>query len=396
MDDTEAADEKARRDAANERELAEAQRIERERHEAREAEIARSWTKKVIVEGAGRAASAGLCARVHVTGKAAADPKVKSERAMSTGFKNGSVFEDSRERRVPLMLLLGRGVLVPGLDKALLTMCAGERAEVVCKPEAGYGAAGSVEHPCVPGSATLTYDVEMLSVDDEGQLWDLSFEEKMRLAEDRRLRGNTLVGGKYYLMAEEEYGAALRYLVFMPHPEPHQLAPIKEKLAAVHLNLAAVKLRMSRETDAIKHCHDCLEVDSEQPKAHYRLGQAYTQLGKVALATDHLSKAKALLGSADPSSSAAVDAELERLERRQARPLYDLVSISSVSRHDLLRLSSGSPQDLLRISSQPPNDLLVERLERRQEPQPPTSQSQPSPQPQSRARSVRSASGRER
>ena len=310
-------EEKAKRDAANERELAEAQRIERERHEAREAEIARSWTKRVIVEGAGRTAAAGLCVQVHVVGTARTDPRVGSERAAATGFKNGSVFEDSRERKVPLMLLLGRGVLVPGLDKALLTMRAGERAEVVCKPEAGYGAAGSVDHPCVPGSATLTYDVEMLSVDDEAQLWDLSFEEKMRLAEERRLRGNTLVGGKHYLMAEEEYGAALRYLVFMPHPEPHHVAPIREKLSAVHLNLAAVKLRMSRETDAIKHCQDCLAVDAEQPKAHYRLGQAYTQLGKVALARDHLQKAKALLGSADASSRAAVDAELERLERRQ-------------------------------------------------------------------------------
>ena len=66
-------EEKAKRDAANERELAEAQRIERERHEAREAEIARSWTKRVIVEGAGRTAAAGLCVQVHVVGTALTD-----------------------------------------------------------------------------------------------------------------------------------------------------------------------------------------------------------------------------------------------------------------------------------------------------------------------------------
>ena len=104
--------------------------------------------------------------------------------------------EDSRERGVPIMLLCGRGALIPGLDRALLTMKVGERAEVTVAPEGGYGAGGSAENPVVPGSATLTYDIELLDVAEEQALWDLSYEAKMELAEERRQRVVQKVKGR--------------------------------------------------------------------------------------------------------------------------------------------------------------------------------------------------------
>ena len=69
----------------------------------------------------------------------------------------------------------------------------------------------------------------------------------MALAEERRQRGNTLVGGAHFLMADAEYEQALRYLIFMPHPEPEQalsdgatmvpldrMRPLLEMAMAVH------------------------------------------------------------------------------------------------------------------------------------------------------------------
>ena len=224
-DEEEEARIKAEKAAHNERELEEAKRIEREQFEKREAEIDASWTKRVMSKGTGLPCFAGAVIRVHVTGRAKIDPSFVSQRAKETGFKNNSVFEDSRERKVPNLLLIGRGIMVPGLEKAVLAMNAGEHAEVIVKPEGGYGAAGSVSNPVVPGSATLVFDVELLTVDKEAELWDLSFEKKMELADERRQRGNTLVGGKYYLDADAEYEQGMRYLVFNPHPTEEQVIP---------------------------------------------------------------------------------------------------------------------------------------------------------------------------
>ena len=197
---------KAEKDAKNEEELKEAKRIERERHEKREAEWAASWSKRVLKEGDGEQCFAGAVIQIHVTGRAATDPSFKSQRALDSGFKNNSVFDDSRARKVPNLLLIGRGIMVPGLEKAVLSMRVGEHAMVTVKPEGGYGAAGSVSNPVVPGSATLNYDVALLSVDKEEELWELSFERKMELAEERRRRGNALVGAKCYLEADEYAG----------------------------------------------------------------------------------------------------------------------------------------------------------------------------------------------
>ena len=133
----------------------------------------------------------------------------------------------------------------------------------------------------------------------------MSFEEKMKLALERRQRGNTLVGGGHYLMADAEYEQALRYLIFMPHPEPHQLPPIADAITAVHLNLAATKLRLGDEArgDQERQRRDRKGVPEHaafESKAHYRLAQAHNQLGKYGLAQRHLDLAEAAAKGDEP------------------------------------------------------------------------------------------------
>ena len=125
----------------------------------------------------------------------------------------------------------------------------------------------------MPGSATLTYDVEILTVEKEEELWELSFETKVELADERRRRGNTLVGTKFYMEANEEYEQGMRYLIFNPHPTEEQAAVLQPAMLTLHLNLAAVKLRLKREDDAIKQAHDALKISADHPKALYRIGQ---------------------------------------------------------------------------------------------------------------------------
>ena len=277
---------------------------ERERQEAREAEIAASWSKRTLADGGGAPAGHGARARVHLVGRLRAE--------------DGAVFEDSRERGVPLLLLLGRGSVVPGLDKALMAMRAGERAVVTVAPEGGYGAAGSQRCPVVPGSTALVYEVELLAVEAEGELWELDFGAKMALADERRGRGNELFRGGWYEWAAAEYEQAMRYLVFMAHPTDDEAPKIAEATATVQLNLAAAALRCGREDDAVRHAEKVLALRPDDAKALYRLGQAYTNLNRWDDAADALRRAAA--ASADDAAAVArVKQEEKRMRERRAR-----------------------------------------------------------------------------
>ena len=291
---------------------------ERERVEKREAEIDGSWSARVVREGKGREAWRGARATLHVTGR------LREE--------DGAEFEDSRVREEPHLLLLGRGTMVPGLDKALLTMKQGERSFITVAPEGGYGAAGSHTYPLVPGSCTLVYDVEVLKLEEETDLWDQTFAQKMTLAEERRARGNRLFKRKWYEWADQEYEQALRYLVFNPHPSEDEKRVIAEQSLAVQLNLAATKLRCNREREAIGHAEKALEMHPEHPKALYRTAQAHTQLGEFEKARRFLERAKAS-GAADDDvvkavtqEHARVDARKERHRREQKRAYARMVS----------------------------------------------------------------------
>ena len=121
---------------------------EKERQAKHDAEVAASWSKKVLVKGKGGKAWQGARATLHIVGH--------------RWHEDGDVFEDSRSREEPLLVLLGRGSVVLGLDQALLAMHEGEHALVTVAPEGGYGGAGSHTYPIVPGSCTLVYDVEVV------------------------------------------------------------------------------------------------------------------------------------------------------------------------------------------------------------------------------------------
>jgi len=309
---------------------------EEARHMRREAEIERSWSKEVVVEGSGRQAWPGARATLHI---------VSTVVSSRSGEGVGSVFEDSRPLGVPRLLLLGRGILVPGLERAVGAMREGESARVVVQPEGAYGDAGSPAAPRVPGSAVVTcasfrrgrrplplqtsrlppalfrrYEVELVKLEEEAELWDLSFDDKLRLAAERRERGNALFRGLAFAEADEEYEQGMRYLVYMPQPEDGQLAPLEEATVRMQLNLCAAKLRTGREAAALAHADKVLELRPEHPKALYRKGQAHTQLGAYAEASLALTRAKAAAeAEADSSAAAAVEKEEARLAERRQR-----------------------------------------------------------------------------
>ncbi|NCN86535.1 peptidylprolyl isomerase [archaeon] len=54
-------------------------------------------------------------------------------------FSNGEVFDSSERHEKPLEFQLGLGMLVPGFEKAVIGMEAGEEKEVTLNPSEAYG-----------------------------------------------------------------------------------------------------------------------------------------------------------------------------------------------------------------------------------------------------------------
>merc|ERR1740138_825633 len=74
---------------------------------------------------------------------------------------DGSEFDSSRGRDEPFVFTLGRGQVIKGWDLGVATMKKGEVAKFTLKSEFAYGESGSP--PKIPASATLVFEVELIS-----------------------------------------------------------------------------------------------------------------------------------------------------------------------------------------------------------------------------------------
>ncbi|XP_043932530.1 peptidyl-prolyl cis-trans isomerase FKBP5 isoform X1 [Protopterus annectens] len=78
---------------------------------------------------------------------------------------NGKVFDSTHERTEPFTFHLGRGQVIKSWDIAVATMKKKEVCQLICKPEYGYGTAGSP--PEVPPNSTLKFEIELLDFSGE-------------------------------------------------------------------------------------------------------------------------------------------------------------------------------------------------------------------------------------
>lgn len=80
-------------------------------------------------------------------------------------LQDGTKFDSSHDRDQPFTFTLGVGQVIKGWDQGLTEMCVGEKRKLTIPPALAYGdrGAGNV----IPGGATLTFEVELLSIGDQ-------------------------------------------------------------------------------------------------------------------------------------------------------------------------------------------------------------------------------------
>ena len=77
-------------------------------------------------------------------------------------LEDGTEFDSSMKRGEPLKVVIGTGQVIKGWDIGIMAMKLGEKADLIIKPEYGYGKMGAP--PSIPGDATLIFRVELLQV----------------------------------------------------------------------------------------------------------------------------------------------------------------------------------------------------------------------------------------
>ena len=78
--------------------------------------------------------------------------------------ENGEPVEDNLKAETPLPVTLGRGEVVPGLERAILGMKKGEVREVALRPDMAFAYPG-FKHDKVTAEETVGYRVELVDID---------------------------------------------------------------------------------------------------------------------------------------------------------------------------------------------------------------------------------------
>jgi len=193
---------------------------------------------------------------------------------------DGSKFDSSRDRGKPFKFTIGQGMVIKGWDEGFASMKVGEKAILKIRSDYGYGDSGSP--PKIPAKAELLFDVELLGfAEKQKERWQMSTEERLKVADDMKALGTENFKKKLFLEATAKYEEAAEYAVEEGISGNDVPDGEKQLYVSCWSNAAMCYIKLNEWTDATRACNKVLEIDSEQNniKVLYRRGLARTHLG---------------------------------------------------------------------------------------------------------------------
>ncbi|KAI8921349.1 hypothetical protein DFJ77DRAFT_425751 [Powellomyces hirtus] len=183
----------------------------------------------------------------------------------------------------------------------------------------------------------LEFEIELLEVQMPDayvrEPWEMEAIDKYREAPIRKEEGGTLYKQGKYEEALAKYTRALTLLESLsmssivqdmarPGGAKHEeidLATLNQLTLTCRLNYAACKLKLEDYEPVIAQCTEVLKTDSDNVKALFRRGQAYTRIGRdLDLAQEDFANLEGALGKADVEKQ-----RLEWTELRKERQLLE-------------------------------------------------------------------------
>ncbi|GAA5796552.1 FK506-binding protein 5 [Helicostylum pulchrum] len=216
-------------------------------------------TKRILREGAGVSSEKGNSVCVHYE---------------SFLQETNTKFDSTRDRKAEFTFNLNSGKVVEAWEIAIPTMKVGEKAEIFCTSDYGYGDEGRTH--IVPRKANLRFEVELLG------FWEnaTSAAERIASAEKKKLEGNQLFKTGLTEEALFAYRKARDYIKDLWNCEPEELEASRILIVTIQLNIAACYLKLKNYEFTIEVCKRALDRDCTNIKGYYRLAQAYLELGE--------------------------------------------------------------------------------------------------------------------
>ncbi|KAI8967526.1 hypothetical protein BDF20DRAFT_899765 [Mycotypha africana] len=216
-------------------------------------------TKRIIKEGVGLQTTDNSTVSVHYDGYI---------------YETGTLFDSSYQRNTEFTFTLNSGKVIKAWELAIPTMKVGEKAEIICTSDFGYGDKG--RQYIVPKKAKLRFEVELLGFWESAK----SATERIASAEKKKMEGNELFKKQALDEALFAYRKGRDFIKDLWNCEAHDLEQARHLMVALHLNIGACYLKMKNYEHAIEVCKKALDRDPSNLKAHYRIAQAYLELGE--------------------------------------------------------------------------------------------------------------------
>jgi len=246
--------------------------------------------KKIILKGEGEASRAvpGSVVTVRCEGR----------------LNNGCVV-DKQEK---LQFILSDEDVIQAFDLAIALMENKEVATVYTDARYAYGIHGRPDfNPPIPQNAALTYEIEILSIEEGLSLDKMTGDQRVEYGDKKRTRGNDLYSRDDFAGSINAYKRGIKYLE----------GTADEKVMSMKIkclnNLSAAQLKVKAYRMAIQSLDTVLQFEPENVKALFRKGKCLRGLKKDKEALECIKQASLL----DPQNKSILQ-ELGQLKSKVA------------------------------------------------------------------------------